>query len=46
MTIGTTQEQLDATQKQSGEELNYLGLCLFGDRDALAELTGKLSLYK
>jgi len=46
MTIGKTQEQLDATQNQSGENLNYLGLCLFGDRDTLAELTGKLSLYK
>ena len=46
MTIGKTQEQLAATQNQCGEELNYLGLCLFGDRDALSELTGKLSLYK
>ena len=46
MTVGSTEEQLKATQAQSAEELNYLGLCLFGDRDVLTELTGKLSLYK
>lgn len=46
MTVGSTQAQLDATRAQSQDDLNYLGLCLFGDRVVLQELTGKLSLYK
>lgn len=46
MTTGSTEEQMNATKAQSEDELNYLGLCMFGDRDALGELTGKLSLYK
>lgn len=46
MTVGTSALQLSETAKQSSDELNYLGMCLFGDSDLLKELTGKLSLYK
>ncbi len=46
MTVGTTKAQLEATAKQSTDSLNYLGLCMFGNRGVLSELTGKLSLYK
>jgi lysyl-tRNA synthetase class 2 len=46
MAVGTTQQQLDATKAASGEELNYLGMCLFGKTSELKEITGKLSLYK
>ena len=46
MTVGSTEEQLKATEEKTTNDLNYLGLCMFGDRDILSELTGKLSLYK
>ena len=46
MTIGSTQEQLDATKEKSSADLNYLGVCLFGDREEIASFTSKLSLYK
>lgn len=45
MTIGKTQEQLDATKNAKGDEVEYLGLALFGDTDELREITKKLSLY-
>lgn len=45
MSIGKTQEQLDATKNAKGDEVEYLGLALFGDTDALREITKKLSLY-
>lgn len=46
MTVGSTQEQLDATKEKSTADLNYLGVCLFGDREEIASFTGKLSLFK
>lgn len=46
MAVGTTQEQLDATAGATAEDLNYLGLCLFGKTEELKKITGKLSLYK
>ncbi len=45
MAIGKTQEQLDATKSAKGDDVEYLGLALFGDTDALREITKKLSLY-
>lgn len=45
MAIGKTQDQLDATKNASGDDIEYLGLALFGDTDALREITKKLSLY-
>jgi hypothetical protein len=46
MTVGTSQQQLDATAASKEEELEYYGLCLFGKTEVLHEFTGKFSLYK
>jgi len=46
MTVGTTKEQVSLTEATKEEDLNYLGLCLFGKRDVLSEMTKSLSLYK
>ncbi len=46
MTIGSSQQQLDATEAALEAELEYYGLCLFGDTDVLREFTGKFSLFK
>jgi len=46
MTVGTSQQQLDATEAAMEEELEYYGLCLFGKTEVLREFTGKFSLYK
>ncbi len=45
MSIGKTQEQLDATKNAKGDDVEYLGLALFGDTEELREITKKLSLY-
>ncbi len=45
MSIGKTQEQIDATKAAHGDDVEYMGLALFGDTDALREITKKLSLY-
>lgn len=46
MAIGTSEEQLKATQNSKEEELEYYGLCLFGNSDELREITKKFSLFK
>lgn len=46
MTIGTSQQQLDATLATKEEALEYYGLCLFGRTDMLREFTGKFSIFK
>jgi len=46
MTIGTSAEQIKATKETKEEDLEYYGICLFGDTDELREFTGKFSLYK
>lgn len=46
MTIGTSEEQINATKKLKEEELEYYGLCLFGDSDEIKEITKKFSLFK
>jgi len=46
MTIGTSEEQLKATKNLQGEDLEYYGICLFGDSDELKEITKKFSLFK
>jgi len=46
MTIGTSQEQQDATSKTSEEELEYYAIVLFGSTTELREFTGKFSLYQ
>lgn len=45
MTIGTSQEQLTATQATSEAEFEYFGIVLFGDTWILREFIGKFSLY-
>lgn len=46
MTVGTSEEQLVRTKSTPEAELEYWGICLFGDATVLRELTGKLSLFK
>lgn len=46
MTVGTSQEQVDATQNSSEEELEYFGICLFGPTQLLKEITKIFSLFK
>lgn len=45
MTIGTTKAQQEATQQTPEAELNYYGLCMFGETDQLRALTKKFSLF-
>jgi hypothetical protein len=46
MTVGTSQQQLDATAASKEEALEYYGLCLFGKTEILREFTGKFSLFR
>ncbi len=46
MTLGSSQQQLDATEATPEAELEYYGLCLFGKTEVLKEFTGKFSLFK
>jgi hypothetical protein len=46
MTIGSSQQQLDATEAASEAELEYYGLCLFENSEILKIFTGKFSLFK
>lgn len=46
MTIGSSQQQLDATEATPEAGLEYYGLCLFGKTEILKEFTGKFSLFK
>ncbi|MFA6305304.1 MAG: DUF2000 domain-containing protein [Candidatus Gracilibacteria bacterium] len=46
MTLGTSQEQLQATATSPEEELEYYGIVMFGPTDILKEFTGKFSLYQ
>jgi hypothetical protein len=46
MTIGTYEEQKEETLKLQESEIEFLGICMFGDRKAINELTKKFSLWK
>lgn len=46
MTVGTSEDQIKRTAETSEEELEYFGICLFGDAEELKALTGKLSLFQ
>lgn len=46
MIVGTSQAQLEATAAVPEAELEYFGICLFGDSTHLKELTRKFSLFK
>ncbi len=45
MTIGTSADQLDRTKNTPEAELEYWGICMFGNANDLKEFTGKLSLF-
>jgi hypothetical protein len=45
MTVGTSAEQQEATKNTSEQDLEYYGLCLFGNTAELKEFTGKFSLF-
>jgi hypothetical protein len=46
MTIGTSQEQQDATKSMKEIELEYFGIVMFGVTSELKDFTGKFSLFK
>lgn len=46
MTLGTSEEQQNATAKTPEAELEYYGIVMFGDTNILKEFTGKFSLYQ
>ena len=46
MIEGGSVEQQKRTKETKEEDLEYLGVCLFGDTEILREFTKKFSLYK
>jgi hypothetical protein len=46
MTVGTAEEQKQRTNETPELELEYFGICFFGDNEELRELTKKFSLWK
>lgn len=46
MTGDTYVEQLERTKATPEQDLEYYGICLFGEKSALGEFTGKLSLWR
>ena len=46
MTIGTYAEQKERTKSTPEEQLEYYGICMFGDRMTLTPLTKRFSLWK
>ena len=46
MTIGTSEEQQEATKNAAEAELEYYGIVMFGSTSELKEFTGKFSLYQ
>jgi hypothetical protein len=46
MTVGTYAEQQERTKNTSELELEYYGVCTFGEKENLANLTKKFSLWK
>ena len=46
MTVGTYAEQKQRTSQTPETELEYYGVCMFGDRAVVSELTRKFSLWK
>lgn len=45
MTVGTSAEQVERTGNTNEAELEYYGICLFGETEILREFTGKFSLF-
>jgi len=45
MTIGTSEEQVNNTKATSELDLEYFGICLFGETEILRQFTKKFSLF-
>ncbi len=45
MIVGTSEKQLEATKESFEKDLEYFGICMFGDSDELKEFTKKFSLF-
>ena len=46
MTVGTYTEQKERTKNTLEERLEYYGVCMFGDKIKLSQLTKKFSLWR
>lgn len=46
MTIGTSQQQVEATAATAESDLEYFGIVLFGETQELKAFTGKFSLFR
>lgn len=46
MTVGTYEEQKARTRETPEAELEYYGICMFGNREVLGSLTKKFSLWR
>jgi hypothetical protein len=46
MILGSSAAQLDGTAAKKEEELEYFGICMFGETDVLKKITKRFSLYK
>jgi hypothetical protein len=46
MTIGTYEQQKEETLKLKENDIEFIGICMFGNRKTINELTKKLSLWK
>lgn len=46
MTVGTHIEQKERTKQTPEAELEYYGVCMFGEREKIDDLTKKFSLWK
>lgn len=46
MTVGTSAAQLQATKNTPEQDLEYFGVCLFGDSEKIDPLTKKFSLWR
>lgn len=46
MTVGTFAEQKQHTSETSELELEYYGICFFGEKNQLSDLTKKFSLWR
>lgn len=46
MTVGTFIEQKEKTKQTQENELEYFGVCMFGDKNIINPLTKKFSLWR
>ena len=46
MTVGTYLEQQERTLQTPEEQLEYFGICMFGNKESLSALTKKFSLWR